>query len=464
VFDRSGDHLGRRSTVRDITERKSSEDEIRQLAYYDALTQLPNRRLFLDRLEFALLATERSQQFGALLMLDLDHFKKLNDTQGHDVGDRLLMEVSQRLMRTLRDVDTVSRLGGDEFAVMIDGLDADASTAARQAAHVAEKIHAELNRPYALDGAEANYRSSPSIGMTLFRGRAAPIDILMKQADVALYQAKDSGRNAIRFFNPAMQAEIDTRTAMESALRQALVHGQFQLYYQPQVNARGERTGAEALIRWIDASGKMVAPGEFIPLAEETGLILELGQWVLDTACAQLRRWQDDGLMQHLQMSINVSARQFHQPDFVDRVRKSLAASGANPKRLTLELTESIVVDRLDEVIQRMEELSQLGVRFSLDDFGTGYSSLSYLKRLPLDEVKIDRSFVRDLVVDSNDAAIVRAILAMSESLGLRVIAEGVETEAQRDFLLSNGCRAYQGYLFGRPMPIMDWDDVPVLS
>lgn len=464
VFDRSGDHLGRRSTVRDITERKSSEDEIRQLAYYDALTQLPNRRLFLDRLEFALLATERSQQFGALLMLDLDHFKKLNDTQGHDVGDRLLMEVSQRLMRTLRDVDTVSRLGGDEFAVMIDGLDADASTAARQAAHVAEKIHAELNRPYALDGAEANYRSSPSIGMTLFRGRAAPIDILMKQADVALYQAKDSGRNAIRFFNPAMQAEIDTRTAMESALRQALVHGQLQLYYQPQVNARGERTGAEALIRWIDASGKMVAPGEFIPLAEETGLILELGQWVLDTACAQLRRWQDDGRMQHLQMSINVSARQFHQPDFVDRVRKSLAASGANPKRLTLELTESIVVDRLDEVIQRMEELSQLGVRFSLDDFGTGYSSLSYLKRLPLDEVKIDRSFVRDLVVDSNDAAIVRAILAMSESLGLRVIAEGVETEAQRDFLLSNGCRAYQGYLFGRPMPIVDWDAVPVLS
>lgn len=461
VYGSSGDHLGRRSTVRDITERKSSEDEIRQLAYYDALTQLPNRRLFLDRLDHALMTTGRSQQFGALLMLDLDHFKKLNDTQGHDVGDRLLIEVARRLMLTVREVDTVSRLGGDEFAVMVERLGTDASAAARQAAGIAEQIHVVLNQPYLLDGADANYRSSPSIGATLFRGHVAPIEVLMKQADVALYQAKDSGRNTIRFFNPTMQAEIDTRTAMESALRQALVEGQFQLYYQPQVDAHGERTGAEALIRWFDASGKMIGPNEFIPLAEETGLILELGQWVLDTACVQLRRWQNDPLTHHLQMSVNVSARQFHQPDFVDRVQKSLAASGANPKQLKLELTESLMVDRLDEVIHRMEELSQLGVRFSLDDFGTGYSSLSYLKRLPLDEVKIDRSFVRDLVVDSNDAAIVRAILAMSESLGLRVIAEGVETEAQRDFLLRNGCRAYQGYLFGRPVPIMAWESVP---
>ncbi|HNG78411.1 MAG TPA: EAL domain-containing protein [Burkholderiaceae bacterium] len=460
VFGSAG-YLGRRSTVRDITERKASEDEIRQLAYYDALTQLPNRRLFLDRLSHALMAAERSQQFGAVLMLDLDHFKKLNDTQGHDVGDRLLLEVAQRLTLALREVDTIARLGGDEFAVMIEGLGGDASAAARQAAHIAEKIHARLNQPYSLDGAHANYCSSPSIGMTLFRGRAAPIDVLLKQADVALYQAKDAGRNTIRFFNPTMQADIDSRTAMEGALRQALVENRFQLYYQPQVDEHGERTGAEALIRWFDATGKMTPPDQFIPLAEETGLILDIGQWVLDTACAQLRRWQDEESTRHLRMSVNVSARQFHQPDFVDRVRRSLTVSGAHPSQLMLELTESIVVDRLDDVIERMKALRELGVLFSLDDFGTGYSSLSYVKRLPLDEVKIDRSFVRDLVVDSNDAAIVRAILAMSESLGLRVVAEGVETQVQRDFLLRNGCRAYQGYLFGRPMPISAWEAVP---
>ena len=258
-----------------------------------------------------------------------------------------------------------------------------------------------------------------------------------------------------------MQADIDSRTAMEGALRQALVENRFQLYYQPQVDEHGERTGAEALIRWFDATGKMTPPDQFIPLAEETGLILDIGQWVLDTACAQLRRWQDEESTRHLRMCVNVSARQFHQPDFVDRVRRSLTVSGAHPSQLMLELTESIVVDRLDDVIERMKALRELGVLFSLDDFGTGYSSLSYVKRLPLDEVKIDRSFVRDLVVDSNDAAIVRAILAMSESLGLRVVAEGVETQVQRDFLLRNGCRAYQGYLFGRPMPISAWEAVP---
>ena len=443
--------------MRDITERKASETEIRQLAYYDALTGLPNRRMFLDRLGHTLAATERNQTHSALVLLDLDHFKKLNDTQGHDVGDRLLVEVARRLALAVRDADTVARLGGDEFALMLDGLDSDEPTAARQAEQIAEKIHAILNQPYALNEANDDHRSSPSIGMTLLCGRSTPLDVLMKQADVALYQAKDAGRNAIRFFNPAMQAAIDARIAMENALRQALVLGQFQLHYQPQVDATGWHTGAEALIRWSDPVRGMVPPDRFIPLAEETGLIIEIGQWVLDTACAQLAQWATDPARQNLQISVNVSARQFHQSDFVERVRRSLAASGANPARLMLELTESIVIDRVDEVIDRMEQLNVVGVKFSLDDFGTGYSSLSCLKRLPLDEVKIDRSFVRDLVDDSNDAAIVQAILAMSHSLGLRVVAEGVETLAQRDFLLTRGCETFQGYLFGKPAPIAQW-------
>lgn len=453
-----GEHLGYRVTMRDITDRKSSESEIRLLAYYDALTGLPNRRLFLDRLGHALTTTERSRTFAALMLLDLDHFKKLNDTQGHDVGDRLLVEVAHRLALTVREVDTVSRLGGDEFAVMIEGLDQDEAVAARQAEQVAEKIHAALNRPYVLHESDADHRSSPSIGMTLFCGTACALEVLMKQADVALYQAKDAGRNAIRFFNPAMQAAIDARIAMENALRQALVQGQFQLHYQPQVDAGGRWIGAEALVRWNDPVRGLVPPNEFIPLAEETGLIIEIGQWVLDTACRQLRTWADLPGARHLRLSVNVSARQFRQSDFVDRVRRSLATSGADPRKLMLELTESIVVDDVENVILRMQELHEMGVLFSLDDFGIGYSSLSYLKRLPLDEVKIDRSFVRDLVDDSNDAAIVRAILAMSTSLGLRVVAEGVETAAQRDFLLGNGCETYQGYLFGRPAPIEFWD------
>lgn len=457
VHGADGGYLGQRVSMRDITERKASENEIRQLAYYDALTGLPNRRMFLDRLGHTLAATERNQTHSALMLLDLDHFKKLNDTQGHDVGDRLLVEVARRLALAVRDADTVARLGGDEFALMLDGLDPDEPTAARQAEQVAEKIHAILNQPYALNEANDDHRSSPSIGMTLLCGRSTPLDVLMKQADVALYQAKDAGRNAIRFFNPAMQAAIDARIAMENALRQALVLGQFQLHYQPQVDATGWHTGAEALIRWSDPVRGMVPPDRFIPLAEETGLIIEIGQWVLDTACAQLAQWATDPARQDLQISVNVSARQFHQSDFVERVRRSLAASGANPARLMLELTESIVIDRVDEVIDRMEQLNVVGVKFSLDDFGTGYSSLSCLKRLPLDEVKIDRSFVRDLVDDSNDAAIVQAILAMSHSLGLRVVAEGVETLAQRDFLLHHGCETFQGYLFGKPAPITQW-------
>ena len=446
--------------VRDITERKQVEEQIRSLAYFDALTQLPNRRMLMDRLGQALIASQRSREFGALLILDLDHFKTLNDTQGHDVGDRLLVEVAQRLVANVRQEDTVSRLGGDEFVVMLEALGQDEQQAAQQAEAIAEKVRSALNQPYALNINEAKFHGTTSIGLTLFRGQVASADLLLKQADVALYQAKDAGRNLVRFFNPAMQAAIDSRTVLEAALRQALEKGEFQLYYQSQVDRHGNLIGAEALLRWRSPNRGLVSPAEFIPLAEDTGLILPIGQWVLQTACAQLKAWEIDASTRTLQLSVNVSARQFHQHDFVDLVQQALVSSDINPTRLKLELTESVVLDNVDLVIERMQQLNSFGVNFCLDDFGTGYSSLSYLKRLPLHQVKIDQSFVRDVTVDPNDAAIVRAILAMSQTLGLQVIAEGVETQAQRDFLMQNECVAFQGYLFGKPLPIAEWDRV----
>ena len=443
--------------VRDITERKQVEEQIRNLAYFDALTRLPNRRLLMDRLGHALVSSHRSREFGALLILDLDHFKSLNDTQGHDVGDRLLVEVARRLSDSVRQEDSVCRLGGDEFVVMLEGLGQDEQHAANQAELVAEKVRLALNQPYSLNLNDAKFHGTTSIGLTLFRGQDASVDLLLKQADVALYQAKDAGRNLVRFFNPAMQAAIDSRARMEAALRRALDHGEFQLHYQPQVDQHGNLVGAEALLRWLPPEQAMVTPDVFIPLAEDTGLILAIGQWVLDTACVQLKAWAADPRTASLQLSVNVSARQFHQEDFVESVQRSLVSSGIDPARLKLELTESVVLDDVDRVVSRMHQIIALGVRFCLDDFGTGYSSLSYLKRLPLDQVKIDQSFVRDVTEDQNDAAIVRAIMAMSRSLGLQVIAEGVETQAQRDFLLQNDCTVYQGFLFCKPLPIDEW-------
>ncbi len=444
--------------VRDITERKQVEEQIRNLAYFDPLTRLPNRRLLMDRLGHALVSGQRSKEFGALLILDLDHFKTLNDTQGHDVGDRLLVEVARRLSASVRQDDTVCRLGGDEFVVVLEGLGQDEAHAATQAEMVAEKVRQALNRPYSLNLNEATFHGTTSIGLTLFRGQGTTVEVLLKQADVALYQAKDAGRNLVRFFNPAMQAAIDSRTVMEAALRRALDKGEFRLHYQPQFDQHGVLVGAEALLRWQTSDQEMISPASFIPLAEDTGLILAIGQWVLDTACAQLRAWERDPRTRDLQMAVNVSARQFHQHDFVEAVQHSLAASGINPARLKLELTESVVLDNIDAVVSRMQQLNALGLSFCLDDFGTGYSSLSYLKRLPLDQVKIDQSFVRDVTVDPNDAAIVKAILAMCRSLGLQVIAEGVETQAQRDFLLQNDCRVYQGFLFCGPVSAEEWD------
>jgi diguanylate cyclase (GGDEF)-like protein/PAS domain S-box-containing protein len=458
---RDGKLVGTVVTFIDITERKESEEQIRNLAYFDPLTQLPNRRLLMDRLSQALISSTRTHEFGALLILDLDNFKVLNDTQGHDVGDQLLIEVAKRLLGIARLEDTVSRLGGDEYVVIVEHLGTEQNAAVNRAKVIAEKIHRELNLPYILTSSNRySHHSTPSIGLTLFHGQELACEILLKQADVALYQAKGSGRNAIRFFNPEMQAAIESRSAMETAMRNGIGQGEFQLFYQPQVDNHGRMIGAEALMRWFPANQEQVYPDQFIPLAEDTALIVPLGLWVLQTACAQLKAWEKDQQTSALQIAINVSARQFHQPDFFEQIRDSLKNSGVNPALLKLELTESVVLENVEDVINRMLKIKALGVAFSLDDFGTGFSSLSYLKRLPLDQVKIDQSFVRDLTSDPNDAAIVSAIIAMCHTLGMQIIAEGVETRAQLEFLKERGCTRYQGYLFGKPMPVEELSEL----
>jgi diguanylate cyclase (GGDEF)-like protein len=442
----------------DVSERVQAEEQIRNLAYFDPLTHLPNRRLLTDRLGQAMASSKRSREFGALLILDLDHFKALNDTQGHDVGDQLLVQVAERLSEAVRGKDTVSRFGGDEFVLILEEMGVDEGAAIAHAERVAEKVLEVIRQPFILAGRLGRYQSSTSIGLTLFIGQDAPPETLLKQADVALYQAKGAGRNRISFFSPDMQSAIEERMALDAALRNGLAQSEFELFYQPQFDQQNAMIGAEALLRWRSAEHGLVSPARFIPLAEESGLILQIGKWVLDTACAQLKVWSGDPRMQRLQISVNVSARQFLQPDFVRQVEQSLQRSGAAPSLLKLELTESVVLDDVEGVIDKMLQLNALGIAFALDDFGTGYSSLSYLKRLPLEQLKVDQSFVRDSDTDANAAAIVRAILAMSQSLGLQAIAEGVETESQREFLAENGCTTYQGYLFGKPMPIAALD------
>jgi diguanylate cyclase (GGDEF)-like protein/PAS domain S-box-containing protein len=439
-------------THHDITERKIAEERIKELAFFDALTRLPNRTLLLDRLKEAMTASAGRKACGALLFIDLDHFKTLNDTLGHDKGDLLLQQVARRLARSVREGDTVARVGGDEFVVVLDSLDEWREEATRQTEAVGEKILAVLGEPYELDDVE--YRSTASMGATVFRGHQASIDELLKQADLAMYKSKERGRNALCFFDPSMQTVVVERAALEAGLRRAIHENQFLLHYQAQV-VDGERvTGAEALVRWQHPQRGIVPPADFIPLAEETGLILALGNWVLEAACAQLARWAMNPDTAHLTIAVNVSAQQFREPDFVGKVLTAIAQTGARASRLKLELTESVLVDNVQDIIGKMSALKARGVVFSLDDFGIGYSSLSYLKLLPLDQLKIDQSFVRDILVDPNDAAIARTIVALAQSLGLGVIAEGVETQAQRDFLASVGCHAYQGYYFCRPLPI----------
>jgi diguanylate cyclase (GGDEF)-like protein/PAS domain S-box-containing protein len=444
------------ATVRDITERKQNEQKIYQLAFYDSLTNLPNRRLLLDRLRQAFSVGARSGQHGAVLFLDLDNFKTLNDTKGHDIGDLLLSEVALRLNTCVRDGDTVARLGGDEFVVVLDSLSAIPDEAAAQADLVAEKIRDILSQPYQLE----NYahHTTPSIGVVLYRGHLQSVEEVLKYADTAMYQAKAAGRNTIRFYDPLMQAAIEARADLEEELRHALERKQLRLHYQIQMDSRNRALGAEVLLRWQHPKRGVVPPVQFIPLAEDTGLIAPIGLWVLQTACTQLKSWQQDALTRDLTLAVNVSAKQFRNKDFVAQVQRVLVETGAKPALLKLELTESTVLENVEDTIAKMRELKLLGVSFSMDDFGTGYSSLQYLKRLPLDQIKIDQSFVRDIVSDANDAAIVQTIIAMSEVLGLSVIAEGVENEAQREFLDLRGCHAFQGYLFGKPVLLEDFE------
>lgn len=440
----------------DISERRQAEEKIRELAFYDQLTGLPNRTLLTDRLKQAIAASSRSGMFNALLLIDLDNFKTLNDTLGHEMGDLLLKSVAKRLTQCMRDGDTVARLGGDEFVVILTGVSEDAHDAAVAIESVAEKILASFNQPYRLG--EITHHCTASIGITQFKGGLVTIDDLMKQADLAMYKSKAAGRNAYCFFDPTLESAIKERAALEKDLREAVEQQQFLLHYQA-LMASNKVTGAEVLVRWQHPQRGLVSPLDFIPLAEETGLILSLGEWVLETACTQLASWAKRPELAHLTVAVNVSARQFRQADFAGKVLEILRSTGANPQRLKLELTESLLVSNVEEVVEKMFTLKTKGIGFSLDDFGTGFSSLSYLKRLPLDQLKIDRSFVRDVLTDPNDASIARTIIALAQSLGLGVIAEGVESAEQRDFLAHAGCHAYQGYFFSRPLPLRGFED-----
>ncbi len=439
-------------TYHDVTALRQASAEIESLAFYDPLTNLPNRRLLMDRLQQAIAASVRSAQYGALLFLDLDHFKTLNDTQGHEVGDMLLRQVAQRLKTCVRREDTVARLGGDEFVVMLHELSANSDEAAAFARRVGEKILRKLNVPYTLGG--ISHHSTPSIGATLMGGTLESTVDVLKQADIAMYQVKSQGRNALCFFDPQMQIAISARAQLEGDLQQALTGRQFVLHYQPQFHLDGRIVGAEALIRWNHPQRGLIAPGAFISVAEESELIVPMGHWVLRTACEQLAAWNNDPRYRHVQLSVNVSARQFRQRDFVARVVEVLRETGARPHLLKLELTESLVLDNVDDTIAKMGMLKTKGVRFSVDDFGTGYSSLAYLTRLPLDQLKIDQSFVHNLGVRHTDDVIVQTIIGMARNLELDVIAEGVETQAQKDFLALHGCYLFQGYLMGRPTPV----------
>ncbi|MDD5300431.1 MAG: EAL domain-containing protein [Gallionella sp.] len=440
----------------DITERKKSENEIYNLAFYDPLTSLPNRRLLIDRLQHALTTSERSGRHGAVMFIDLDNFKVINDTRGHDFGDLLLVEAARRLQSCVREGDTVARLGGDEFVVMLEDIKGDMEQAVTLTDEVGEKILAALNQPYQINGNE--FHSTASIGINLFVDRGMSADTLLKYADIAMYQAKGAGRNTLRFFDPKMQSVLEARTAIESDLHRALAERQFILYYQAQVDDANCITGAEVLVRWMHPQRGMIPPAQFIPIAEESPLILGIGHWVLETACRQLALWGHDERKRDLVLAVNVSAQQFKLKDFVGKVTTLIKEYGVNPARLKLELTESVVLDDMTDIVAKMHELKGLGIGLSLDDFGTGYSSLSYLKQLPLNQLKIDRSFVNDIATDPSDAIMVQTIIDMAHNFRFNVIAEGVETEAQLSFLKLHGCTAYQGYLFSKPVPVGEFE------
>ena len=452
VFNQHGEPIGVLGMARDVTERKRTDAQIERLAFYDPLTGLCNRRLFHERLVQAQAASSRSKAWGAVCFIDLDNFKDLNDTQGHDQGDVLLQLVAKRLQEAVRDQDTVGRLGGDEFVVLLEQLGDDDKQAAIHANAVGEKLLQTLTQPYPLRNGP--HHNTPSIGITLFFNHDDRVEDILKRADLAMYQSKSAGRNTVRFFDPQMQAMVLRRAELERDLREALARNQLSLYSQPVVNGKGHILGFEALLRWRHAERGMVSPAEFIPVAEQTSLILPIGDWVLRTACEHLVRWSTDPAKAEWTLAVNLSARQLRQPQFVAQVGQVLQDTGAPPTRLKLELTESLLLHDLEDTVSKMKALAAWGICFSLDDFGTGYSSLSYLKRLPLSVLKIDQSFVRDLLTDPNDAAIAHTILQLAQSLGLEVVAEGVETQGQKQLLEIMGCKAFQGYLFGRPAPM----------
>lgn len=429
--------------------------EIHDLAFNDPITHLPNRRLLLDRLELALSNSARNGHEGALLYIDIDNFKALNDTYGHDFGNLLLQQAAQRLVSSMRVSDTVAHLGGDEFVIVCQTLGANNLKAAAHARNIAQKLLNVLNKPYRIEATP--YICTCSIGVILFNPPASA-EVLIQQAAAAMYQAKKAGRNTLQFYDPEIQKAISARAMLEDELRTAIEKKQFQLYYQVQVDGTGKAIGAESLIRWIHPERGLIPPMEFIPLCEETGLIISVGDWVLNAACAQLREWQKQPSTRDLVLAVNVSAKQFSQPDFVKKVVLALYRYDVPPMLLKLELTEGMLVQDIDETIGTMEKLCKMGVSFSLDDFGTGYSSLQYLKRLPLDQIKIDQSFVRDIVHDVHDKSIVRTIIAMANNMELNVIAEGVETKEQQQVLKNKGCTNFQGYYFGKPVPIDKFD------
>ena len=444
----------------DLTERRAAEAEIHQLAFYDALTGLPNRRLLLEQLKKAMLSISRDRTHGALFFIDLDNFKELNDTLGHDVGDQLLRQVAQRLLGCVRKHDVVARLGGDEFVIMVEGLGLGQQASAVFAEQIAKSALCALGKPYEIDGRP--YKGTASIGLAMLADDSPSMDVVLKQADLAMYQSKSAGRNTVRFFDASMQAAIDKRVSIEGDLRDAIAKSQLEVHYQPQVVLESGKVrviGAELLLRWEHPARGRIPPNDFIPLAEETGLIIPIGQWVLEQACDKIAQWSGVPGFGDMALAVNVSAIQFHDPGFVGVVMAALERAGANPERLKIELTESALAKNIEEVIGKMRFLREKGVTFSLDDFGTGYSSLSYLKRMPLDQLKIDRSFVNDALIDSNGATLARVIISLGVEMGLSVIAEGVETDGQRAFLQNAGCMQYQGYFFGRPLPLRDFED-----
>lgn len=455
VLDETGKTKNYVATFLDLSQDKKAEEAIRNLSLYDPLTGLANRQFLLQRLKQTILLSAKENSQVAILYIDLDDFKSLNDTRGHDIGDLLLIEVSKRIQNCVHPDDIVARVGSDEYVVVLEALSIEADQAAKQAEAIAERIRDIIKQPFELRGHE--YLCKASIGINLFRDHETTVEDLLMHADAAMFQAKQTGRDKVQFFDPSMQAALEERVLLESELHKAIPN-QLKLYYQIQVKSNGQISGAEALIRWQHPNIGIISPTTFIPLAEDTGLILPIGHWVLETACLQLKAWQDNISTRDLVIAVNVSAKQFQQPDFATQVLEVLTQTGADPTRLKLELTESLFVQNIETIIAKMNVLKAKGIRFSLDDFGTGFSSLSYLKRLPLDQLKIDQSFVRDILSDPNDAAIVRTIIALGHSLGLAVIAEGVETEEQRNFLAVNGCQNYQGYLFSKPVPVSDFE------